>query len=71
MDLSAVGLRGTRDPILGAQPPEGGQLVIRTQDSRDPIIVSDLPRLVTTRGSVYCMFPGIGGLRFLVAAASA
>ena len=71
MDLSAVGLRGTRDPILGANPPEGGQLVIRTADSRNPIIVSDLPRLVTTRGSVYCMIPGIGGLRFLAAAAAA
>lgn len=69
MDLSAVGMRGTRDPILGANPPEGGQFVIRTPDSRDPITISDVPRLVSTRGSLYCMLPGIGGLRFLAALA--
>lgn len=69
-DLSTAGLRGTRDPLLGAQPVEGGRFVIRTSDSRDPILVSNLPRLVTTRGSVYCMLPGIGGLRFIAGAAS-
>lgn len=70
-DLSTAGLRGTRDPLLGAQPADGGRFVIRTDDSRDPIMVANLPRLVTTRGSVYCLLPGIGGLRFIASAASA
>jgi deferrochelatase/peroxidase EfeB len=66
-DFATRGLRGTRDPILGAQPGEGGQFVVRTDDSRDPIVMTGLPRLVQTRGSVYCLVPGIGGLRFLAA----
>lgn len=64
-DLSAAGLRGTREPITGAHPPEGGRFVIRTRDSRDPITLTDLPRLTWTRGSVYCLLPGIAGLRRL------
>jgi deferrochelatase/peroxidase EfeB len=64
-DFSTSGLRGTRDPILGAQPEEGGQFVIRTEDVRDPIVVDDMPRLVTTRGSLYCFLPGLNGLRFI------
>lgn len=64
-DLSACGLRGTRDPILGAHPAEGGRFVIRTDDRRDPIVITDLPRLVSTRGALYCLLPGIGGLRHL------
>lgn len=68
-DLATAGLRGTRDPILGAQPELGGQFVIRTGDHRDPIVFDDLPRLVVTRGSVYVFLPGIGGLRFLASLA--
>lgn len=64
-DFSTTGLRGTRDPILGAQPEVGGKFVIRTDDVRDPVIVNDMPRLVTTRGSAYCLLPGINGLRFI------
>ena len=63
-DIATLGLRNTRDPILGAQPPEGGKFVIRTGDSRDPIELY-VPRLVTTRGSLYLLIPGIGGLRYL------
>lgn len=70
-DLSTAGLRGTRDPLLGAQPSDGGRFTIRTSDSRNPITVNDLPRLVTTRGSVYCVLLGMGGLRFLASAAAA
>ena len=66
-DLSTSGLRGTRDPILGAQPDDGGQFVIRTADHRDPVVLDDLPRFVITRGSVYTFIPGIGALRFLAA----
>jgi deferrochelatase/peroxidase EfeB len=65
-DLHMSGLRGTRDPIAGYQFPElGGRFVIRTNDTRDPVAIVDLPRLVTTRGSLYTFMPGIGGLRYL------
>jgi deferrochelatase/peroxidase EfeB len=64
-DIATHGLRGTRDPLIGAQPEIGGQFVLRTDDSRDPIVVSGLKRLVQTRGSVYLFIPGIGGLRYL------
>jgi deferrochelatase/peroxidase EfeB len=64
-DIATHGLRGTRDPIMGAQPPGRGRLTVRTDDARDPIVMTGLPRLVQTRGSVYCLVPGIGGLRFL------
>jgi deferrochelatase/peroxidase EfeB len=64
-DLSTNGLRGTREPFIAAQPDRGGNFTIRTTDARDPIVLSGLPNLVTTLGSVYCLLPGIGGLRHL------
>jgi deferrochelatase/peroxidase EfeB len=64
-DLSTSGLRGTRDPFIGSQPEAGGNFTIRTADNRDPIVLNGLPNLVKTRGSVYCLLPGIGGLRHL------
>ncbi len=64
LDIQTRGLQGTRDPILGAQPPQGGKFIIRTEDDREPIELN-LPRLVTTRGSLYLLVPGIGGLRYL------
>ena len=67
-DFSAAGLRGTREPILGAHPPEGGQFVLRTSDARDPVILDGMPRFITTRACLYCLLPGIGGLRFLAGA---
>lgn len=66
-DISAAGLRGTRDPILGAQPDCGGKFTIRTTDRRDPVVLNDLPRLVDTRGSLYLFLPGINALRSLAA----
>lgn len=65
MDISTTGIRGTREPVLGAQPDYGGQFVMRTSDTRDPIVMDNVPRLVRTRGSVYCLIPAIGGLRFI------
>jgi deferrochelatase/peroxidase EfeB len=65
MDLATHGLRGTREPIVGAQHDNDGKFVIHTNDSRDPITLTGLPRLVQTKGSVYCLVPGIGGLRYL------
>jgi deferrochelatase/peroxidase EfeB len=64
-DFSAAGLRGTRESILGAHPPEGGSFVLRTNDNRDPIILDGIPRLTATRACLYCLVPGIGGIRFL------
>ncbi len=64
-DLAMAGLRNTRDPIVGAQRPQGGRYVIRTDDSRDPVVFDDLPTFVTTRGSVYGFMPGIDGIRYL------
>ncbi len=68
-DLASAGIRNTRDPLLGAQPPEGGKFEIPTDDSRNPIRLY-LPRLVHTQGSLYLFMPGIGGLRHLAALAT-
>jgi deferrochelatase/peroxidase EfeB len=64
-DLATHGLRGTRDPIIGHQPDAGGEFVLRTDNSRDPLVLTGLPTLVQTMGSLYCFIPGIGGLRYL------
>ena len=64
-DLSTNGLRGTKEPFVAYQPPGGGRFTIRTSNANDPIVLSGLPNLVTTVGSVYCLLPGIGGLRYL------
>ncbi len=64
-DLATHGLRGTRDPLIGHQPDNGGHFVVRMDDGRDPIVLTGIPTLVQTRGSVYCFVPGIGGLRYL------
>jgi deferrochelatase/peroxidase EfeB len=69
MDLAAHGLQGTRDPIIGAQP-NGGSFILRTEGGRDPIVMTGLPRLVETRGSVYLFMPGINGLKHLGAPAA-
>jgi deferrochelatase/peroxidase EfeB len=63
-DLSTHGIRGTREPIGGAQPEGGGTFTIPTTDA-GPIVLRGLPNLVRTRGSAYCLLPGIGGLRYL------
>lgn len=80
MDIATAGIRGTRDPIIGAQDwlgaecPTGahgdwaGQYVIRTDDLRDPIVLDDLPRFVRTRGSVYCLLPSVSAIGFLARA---
>jgi deferrochelatase/peroxidase EfeB len=69
-DLATSGLRGTRDPILGVQADSGGRFVIRSTDNRDPIVLDDLPRLVHTRGSLYCLLPGIGAIQYLASVAA-
>jgi deferrochelatase/peroxidase EfeB len=64
-DVGAPGLRGTREPILGAQPGNAGHFLIPVRDRRQEIVLSGLPTLTRTRGSVYCLMPGLGGLRHL------
>jgi deferrochelatase/peroxidase EfeB len=68
-DYATHGLRGTTEPILGLQAPQGGRFVIRTDNALDPIVIDDLPQLTVTRGCLYCFLPGIGGLRRLAALA--
>ena len=65
MDISAPMLRGSRDPLVGWQPDGGGRFSIPSGDSRGVFTSHDVPRLVTTRGSLYLFMPGIGGLRTL------
>jgi deferrochelatase/peroxidase EfeB len=65
LDYSTYGIRGTREPIVGVQPPFGGTFTIRTNDTSDPIVLTGLPLLTVTRGGVYTFIPGIGGLRHL------
>ena len=64
-DLSTHGIRGTREPIGGTQPEGGGTFTIPRTDAPGPIVLRGLPNLVHTRGSAYCLLPGIGGLRYL------
>ena len=64
-DFAAGGLRGTREPIMGSQPDGGGAFTAHLNGSRQPTTLNGLPTLVTTRGSAYCLLPGLGGLRYL------
>jgi deferrochelatase/peroxidase EfeB len=65
MDISQPGLRGTRDPVIGWQPPGGGRFEMPTGDSRGVLVTTNLPRLVTTKASLYLFVPGIGALNAL------
>jgi Dyp-type peroxidase family len=67
MDITAPTLRGSRDPIIGWQPDVGGRFEVPSGDSRGVLVATDLPRLVTTRGSLYLFVPGVGGLKALAA----
>ncbi|HEV7912250.1 MAG TPA: cytochrome P450, partial [Albitalea sp.] len=62
-DLSARGIRGMQDPLLGSQKM-GGRYAFHLPGADEPVEIT-VPRLVTTRGSVYLFMPGIGGLRHL------
>jgi deferrochelatase/peroxidase EfeB len=66
-DFAAAGVKGTRDPLIGAQQDSGGSFAVPTNDGDGPIVMTGLPRLVQTRGSLYCFIPGVGGLRYLSA----
>ena len=64
-DIATSGLRNTREPIVGTQPDGGGSFRLPSADGHGAAIVSELPTLVTTRGGLYCLLPGIRGLRYL------
>jgi deferrochelatase/peroxidase EfeB len=68
-DLGAAGLRGTREPFVGAQPDSGGLFRLPLNGRPDPLLLSGLTTLTRTRGSVYCLMPGLGGIRELAGAA--
>ncbi len=60
----APGIYGTTDPILGNSPQGENKFVIPRENEK-PVVISDFPRLVTTRGSAYTFLPSITGLRFI------
>ncbi len=68
-DLGAAGLRGTREPFIGAQPDSGGIFRVPMAERSGSLLLSGLPTLTRTRGSVYCLMPGLGGIRELAGAA--
>jgi hypothetical protein len=49
------------------RPAQGrrGTFTIPTADAPGHIVLRGLPNLVHTRGSAYCLLPGMGGLRYL------
>lgn len=60
----APGIYGTTDPILG-NSPEGENKFVIPRENEKPVVISDFPRLVTTRGSAYTFLPSFTGLRFI------
>jgi deferrochelatase/peroxidase EfeB len=58
--IASYGIRGTSD-VFGVQPNEGGRLNVDTGGT----VIDEIPTLVHTRGSLYCLLPGRRGLRYL------
>jgi deferrochelatase/peroxidase EfeB len=66
-DFSTPGVQGTREPVVGSQLAAGGSFTIPRAAPAGPCVLGGLRNLVRTRGSLYCLLPGIGGLRYLAA----
>jgi len=75
-DLFAAGIEGTQDPFLGSGrsggasaqvAADGGAGAFRLRRAGGPPRLTDLPRLVTTRGGAYCFIPSITAIRYLAA----
>jgi cytochrome P450/deferrochelatase/peroxidase EfeB len=62
-DFAASGIKGTQDPIIGAQTLSGTFNIPMPTGQAD--IRVDTPRWITTRGSLYLLMPGINALRWL------
>jgi deferrochelatase/peroxidase EfeB len=60
----APGIYGTTDPILGNSSPGENTFVIPRENAK-PLVISNFPRLVTTRGSAYTFLPSLTGLRYI------
>jgi deferrochelatase/peroxidase EfeB len=60
----APGIFGTSDPILGNSPPSQNSFTI-SRENAAPVVISQFPRLVTTRGSAYTFLPSLTALRFI------
>jgi deferrochelatase/peroxidase EfeB len=63
-DLFASGIRGTQDAIVGAQTLSG-TLTLPGMGPGGTNAHLKVPRLTTTRGSLYLFMPGLGALRHL------
>jgi deferrochelatase/peroxidase EfeB len=61
-DFATPGVRGTREPVGGTQLSQGGTFRI---PRAEPDELGGLHDLIRTRGSLYCLLPGLGGLRYL------
>jgi len=61
--IAASGIRGHQDPIIGAQNDSASFSCPGAVPGMTLTLA--LPRLVTTRGSLYLLVPGLGGLRTL------
>ncbi|KQV83036.1 hypothetical protein [Rhizobacter sp. Root1221] len=61
-DIAASNVRGTQDPFIGAQNLSGQ---FRFPGEAGNTVAMAVPRLVTTRGSLYLLMPGHRGLRYL------
>ncbi|MFD2091513.1 Dyp-type peroxidase [Blastococcus deserti] len=63
--LFAPGLGRSKDPIIGANDDGAGTFSIPGPGGRT--VLTDLPRLVTTRGGAYFFLPSVTALRHLAA----
>jgi Dyp-type peroxidase family len=63
--LFAAGLGRSKDPLLGAGDGADGTLSVPGPGGRT--VLTDLPRLVTTRGGAYCFVPSVTGIRYIAA----
>jgi hypothetical protein len=54
---------GAKDPLLGANTPEGSKFRIPTD--KGTFTLKGFPQFVTTRGGLYCFLPSITALRYI------
>jgi hypothetical protein len=59
----APGLGRAKDPLLGAREGADGRLSVPGPGGRT--VLTDFPRLVTTRGGAYCFLPSVTGIRYI------
>lgn len=60
----APGLGKAKDPILGDHTASGSKFEIPSRRGK-PVVLSGMPRFVTTRGSAYCFVPSMTAVRYL------